>query len=71
MSYDLSDVPYRFLTPDEAADFLGGLNSHTLTRWAREAYIPAYPLGEGKRRLWRFRRDDLVAWMAARRQGQV
>ncbi|MDP9049225.1 MAG: helix-turn-helix domain-containing protein [Acidobacteriota bacterium] len=59
----------RFLTPDEASAFLGGLNSRTVTRWAREGYLPAYPIGEGKRRLWRFLREDLERWMASRRQG--
>ena len=56
----------RFLTPGEAAEYLGGLNSRTVTRWAREGYLPAYPIGEGKRRLWRFRRDDLEKWMLGR-----
>lgn len=56
----------RFLTPSEAAAFLGGLNSRTVTRWAREGYLPAYPLGEGKRVLWRFLRRDLEAWLLER-----
>ena len=59
----------RFLTADEAATYLGGLNSRTMTRWAREGYLPAYPIGEGKRRLWRFLQSDLEAWMLSRRQG--
>jgi excisionase family DNA binding protein len=59
----------KFLNPDEAADYLGGLNSRTVTRWAREGYLPSYPIGEGKRRLWRFLRADLEEWMLARRQG--
>lgn len=59
---------HNFLTADEAAVYLGGLNSRTVTRWARENYIPAYPIGEGKRRLWRFLQDDLEAWMLARRR---
>lgn len=41
----------KFLTPDKAAEYLGGLNSRTVTRWAREGYLPAIPIGEGKRRL--------------------
>ena len=60
----------RFLTAEDAAAFLGGLNARTLTRWAREGYIPAFPIGEGKRRLWRFLRTDLEAWMITRRTGQ-
>jgi excisionase family DNA binding protein len=58
-----------FLTAEQASRFLGGIHPRTLTRWAREGLIPAYPLGEGKRRLWRFRRDDLRTWMLARRSG--
>jgi len=59
----------RFLTPVEASVFLGGLNSRTVTRWAREGYLPSYPIGEGKRRLWRFLESDLEAWMLSRRTG--
>ncbi len=61
----------KFLTPVEAAEFLGGLNSRTITRWAREGYLPSYPIGEGKRRLWRFLPLDLERWMHSRRTGQI
>ena len=64
----LSDS-YEFLTPEQASTFLGGVHPRTLTRWAREGSIPAYPLGDGKRRLWRFRRGDLREWMLTRRTG--
>jgi excisionase family DNA binding protein len=59
----------KFLDPAEAANYLGGLNPRTVTRWAREGCLPSYPIGEGKRRLWRFLRADLEEWMLARRQG--
>ena len=61
----------RFLTADEASEFLGGLNSRTVTRWAREGYLPAFPIGEGKRRLWRFLESDLEQWMHSRRTGRI
>jgi hypothetical protein len=67
---DTPSPPNRFINADEAASFLGGLNPRTLTRWAREGYVPAIPLGEGKRRLWRFVEEDLEQWMLARRTGQ-
>jgi excisionase family DNA binding protein len=67
--YDRKEAARRFLTPVEASEFLGGLNSRTVTRWAREGYLPAFPVGEGKRRLWRFLESDLEAWMRARRTG--
>jgi excisionase family DNA binding protein len=60
----------KFLDPEQAADFLGGLNSRTVTRWAREGYLPSYPIGEGKRRLWRFLESDLTQWMLSRKTGQ-
>jgi len=68
---DLCAVAAKFLTAEEAAAYLGGLNSRTVTRWAREGYLPAYPMGEGKRRLWRFLECDLDEWMRARRTGQT
>jgi len=61
----------KFLTPKQAAEYLGGLNDRTVTRWAREGYLPSYPIGEGKRRLWRFLASDLEQWMLARRTGQI
>ncbi len=66
-----SDRQHRFLDPEQAAVFLGGLNSRTVTRWAREGYLPAYPIGEGKRRLWRFTEHDLERWMLSRRTGTL
>jgi Helix-turn-helix domain len=53
----------RYLDAVQACAYLGGLNSRTLTRFAREGYVPAYPIGEGKRRLWKFLEGDLDEWM--------
>lgn len=58
-----------FLNAEQAAQFLGGLNTRTVTGWSREGYLPAYPLGEGKRRIWRYFKEDLAAWMLGRRHG--
>lgn len=59
----------RFLDAAQAAEVLGGFNPRTVSRWAREGYLPAYPVGEGKRRVWRFLQHDLEQWMSARRTG--
>jgi excisionase family DNA binding protein len=67
----LTSASSRYLNPAEAAAFLGGINIRTVNRWARRGYLPAYPLGEGKRRLWRFLESDLHAWMASRRTDTV
>jgi predicted site-specific integrase-resolvase len=65
----MNDTSTSFLNAEQAAQFLGGLNSRTVTRWAREGYLPAYLIGEGKRRLWRYLKADLAAWMLGRRCG--
>jgi predicted site-specific integrase-resolvase len=52
-----------------AAAFLG-LNEKTITRWARQGYLPAHPLGEGKRKFWRFFEIELTAWITAKRNSQ-
>ena len=53
----------RPLTPVEAAEYLG-LDDKTITRWARQGYLPAHPLGEGKRKFWRFYKSELDNWIA-------
>jgi hypothetical protein len=67
----MNETSASFLNAEQAAQFLGGLNSRTVTRWSREGYLPAYPLGEGKRRIWRYLREDLAAWMLGRRHGAL
>jgi excisionase family DNA binding protein len=53
------------LTPIQAAEYLG-LDVKTITRWARQGYLPAHPLGEGKRKFWRFLEGELSVWLAAK-----
>ncbi len=45
------------------------MNSRTLVRWARCGYIPAHPLGEGKRRIWRFFENELLQWVEQQGNG--
>ena len=54
----------RPMTPRSAAAYLG-IDEKTVTRWARRGYSPAHPLGEGKRKFWRFLEAELEAWLAA------
>jgi len=56
-------MPAKLLTPDEAAALLH-MEPRTLVKWARQGYVPAHPLGEGRRRLWRFFEHELVKWIA-------
>jgi hypothetical protein len=54
------------MTPQQAAHFLE-LDVKTITRWARKSYIPAHPLGEGKRKFWRFFEHELLDGSVVRR----
>jgi hypothetical protein len=55
----------HFLNADEAAQVLR-MDSRTLVRWARLGQVPTHPLGEGKRRLWRFIESELIHWLEDR-----
>jgi excisionase family DNA binding protein len=54
----------RPMDPKEAAEYLR-LDARTVTRWARQGYIPAHPLGEGKRKFWRFFEHELIDWLSS------
>ena len=58
----------RPMTPQDAASFLG-LDEKTVTRWARKGYLPGHPMGEGKRKYWRFLKSELSDWLAAKTNG--
>ena len=65
---DCPAVSLKLLTPVEAALLLH-MDHRTLIRWARIGYVPAHPLGEGRRRLWRFFGDELLAWVGSQVNG--
>lgn len=54
-----------FVDAAEAAKFLG-LNHRTLMKMAREGHVPAHPLGDGARKLWRFLLSELDEWLRGR-----
>jgi Helix-turn-helix domain len=56
------------LDAKEAASFLK-MNRRTLVCWARCGYIPAHPLGKGKRRIWRFFERELLEWIETQENG--
>lgn len=59
----------RILTPIQAAELLG-CDDKTITRWARKGYLPAHPMGEGKKKkYWRFFEDELIEWLMRQRNG--
>ena len=52
------------LNAEEAAQILR-MDRRTLIVWARLGYVPAHPLGEGKRKSWRFLEHELLDWVTA------
>jgi excisionase family DNA binding protein len=59
----------HLLTPDEAAALLQ-MDPRTLVKWARSGYVPSHPLGEGRRRLWRFIEHELMKWIETQGNGR-
>ncbi len=59
----------KLLTAVEAALLLH-MDHRTLIRWARAGYVPAHPLGEGRRRMWRFFEHELLAWVESQSNGR-
>jgi hypothetical protein len=49
----------RFVDAEEAAKFLS-LNRRRILDLARAGKLPGHPLGDGARRMWRFRLSELA-----------
>jgi len=54
----------QWLTANEAARYLR-IRPRTLLVWVRDGKVPAYALSGKKRRIWRFRREDLDSTLLA------
>jgi len=59
----------QLLTPAEAAELLH-MEPKTVVTWARKGWLPAHPLGEGRRHYWRFFQHELLDWLAKRKGGR-
>ena len=68
MNSEMKSFKSRLMDAKETAEFLK-LDEKTISRWARNAYIPAHPLGEGRRKFWRFYEHELSAWISAQFNG--
>lgn len=53
-------TPERFVDADEAANFLS-LTRRRVLDLARAGQLPGHPLGNGARRVWRFRLSEIAA----------
>ena len=61
-SFSLSSIPEPYVDATRAATFLS-MSRKTLLNLARTGQIPGHPIGERKRRIWRFRLKELAAWI--------
>ena len=59
--------PEPFIDAEQAGLFLQ-LQPRRVLQLAREGKLPAYPIGDGIRKVWRFRLSDLSAAMLHSRQ---
>jgi len=57
---DLTSQPNEWLTAGEAGQYLK-VKVRTLLLWVRQGKVKAFALSGTKRRVWRFRRQDLDA----------
>jgi excisionase family DNA binding protein len=55
-----------WLTTKEAGEYLA-VKPRSLLLWVREGIVPAYALSGTRRRIWRFRKDDLDDFLRSRR----
>jgi len=55
----------EWLNTEEASAYLR-VKPRTLLLWVRRGQVPAYALSGTKRRVWRFRREDLDSSVLAR-----
>ncbi len=55
----------EWLTVAEAAGYLR-VKPRTLLLWVRQGKIPAYALSGTRRRVWRFRKEDLDSTLLSR-----
>lgn len=61
-----AENPEPFVDATCAAEFLG-IKPRRVLEMARSGQIPAYPLGTGTRRTWRFRLTEILKTIAAKR----
>jgi excisionase family DNA binding protein len=60
----LSDSPVSepYIEAGRAADYLS-ISRKTLLKKARSGRLPAHPIGDGRKKMWRFRVSELDHWM--------
>lgn len=57
------EPPEPFVDVEKASEFLS-LRPRRIMELARKGTLPAYPIGAGRRRVWRFRLSELASAIA-------
>ena len=55
-------LPEPFVDAERAAAFLA-MPRKTLLAKSRKGLLPGHPIGEGPRKIWRFRLSELSRWL--------
>lgn len=58
------DLPEAFMDRGELAQILG-VSPNVITTWTEQG-MPAYKLGSGKRRFFRYRLSEVLEWAKSR-----
>jgi hypothetical protein len=61
------ETPEPFVDADHAAKFLA-LPRRRILDLARAGILPAHPIGDGSRRIWRFRLRELAAAITSQKK---
>jgi len=60
--FDQSGNLEPFVSAERAGEFLA-MSRKTVLALARKGYLPAHPVGQGMRKVWKFRLSELDLWM--------
>jgi predicted DNA-binding transcriptional regulator AlpA len=60
------ETPEQFVDADQAAKFLS-LTRRRVLDLARAGKFPGHPIGDGSRRVWRFRLSEIAAAIAGKK----
>ena len=61
-----SEAPEHFVDADEAAKFLS-LTRRRVLDLARARHLPGHPIGDGARRMWRFRLSEIAGAISGKK----
>jgi len=61
-SLSFPTLPEPYVDAERAASFLA-MSRKTLLAKSRSGHLPGHPIGQGPRKIWRFRLSELSQWL--------